>query len=202
MKKLMCLFCCFMLTTAVFCQKEDEDETKEKFNWNNAFVGGSLNLGAGNGSFAIGAVPEFGYSITKWLDAGVLFNVNYQTQRIYDFNGAVAYKLRSFNYGAGTFVRIWPIQQVFVAVQPEYNWIKQNQIDVYTNAKYTTTLKAESILVGVGYGGRDIGKQISYVSIMIDLMKNINSPYRDQYNHAQPVIRTGMGFYLGRKRAR
>jgi len=198
MKKLVFLICCSMFVTAAFSQKE-EDNSKGKFNWNNAFVGGSLNLGAGSGSFAIGAVPEIGYSITKWLDAGMLFNVNYQTQRIYDFNGAVAYKLRSFNYGTGAFIRIWPIDQVFVAVQPEYNWIKQNQIDVYTNAKYTTTYRAESVLVGVGYGGRVVGKQMSYVSIMIDLMKNINSPYRDQYNHAQPVIRTGIGFYLGRK---
>jgi hypothetical protein len=199
MKKLLFLVSFLSLGTVAFTQKEDEDDTRGKFNWNNVFVGGSLNLGAGNGSFAIGGVPEIGYTITKWLDAGILFNVNYQTQRIYDFNGAVAYKLRAFNYGSGAFVRIWPIDQVFVAVQPEYNWIKQNQIDVYTNAKYTTTVRAESLLIGVGYGGREVGRQISYVSIMIDLLKNINSPYRDQYNHAQPVIRTGIGFYLGRR---
>jgi hypothetical protein len=202
MKKLVFLLVMMSVVSMAFAQQEkDDDDKKGKFNINNMFVGGSINLGAGSGFFQLGAVPEIGYSITQWLDAGILFNLNYQTQKIYDgYSGAVVYKIRAFNYGTGAFVRVWPIKEVFIALQPEYNWIKQNQIDVYSNAKTSYTFKAESFLVGIGYGSKDIGRQLTYVTLMIDLMQNINSPYRDQYNHAQPVFRTGVGFYLGSKR--
>ena len=36
--------------------------------------------------------------------------------------------------------------------------------------------------------------------IMIDAMKDFNSPYRDQYGRILPVFRTGFSFYLGRKK--
>ncbi len=199
MKHLLLMVCFFCVLSVAFCQADKAEESRGKFSWNNTFVGGSINVGASNGGFAIGAVPEIGYSITKWLDAGILFNVNYQTQKVYTPNGIYIGKLRAFNYGSGAFIRIWPIEQVFISIQPEHNWIKQTFRDINNSNQYTETLKAGSLLLGVGYGGRSIGKQISYISVMIDVMTNINSPYRDMENHAQPVIRGGFGIYLGRK---
>ena len=36
---------------------------------------------------------------------------------------------------------------------------------------------------------------------MIDLLKNPNSPYRDGYNRAEPIIRAGLAFpILGAKK--
>lgn len=190
------------VTTSVFSQEEKGDAVeKGRFNINNMYIGGGINIGAGNRSFALGALPEVGYSITKWLDAGISFNVNYQTQKLTDiYTGSVYAKYRTFTYGGGTFFRVWPIEFLHITVQPEYNWIKATLIDVYSNQKSSNTLKAESLLVGIGYGNRQIGRQLSYITIMIDLAQNINSPYRDQYNHAQPVIRTGLGFYLRKKK--
>lgn len=203
MKKLIFLIGMLSLVSVAFAQEEDKEDTKGKFNINNIYVGGGINLGGGNRSFAVGLLPEVGYSVTKWLDAGLSFNVNYQTQKIEDFyTGAVYAKYRAFNYGGGAFLRVWPISVIHVTVQPEYNWIKATTIDVYTSQKSSYTYKAESILLGIGYGNREVGRQLSYFTLMIDLLKNINSPYRDQYNHAQPVFRTGIGFYLGRKRNR
>jgi hypothetical protein len=201
MKKLLFLVGMLTIVSVVFAQKESDDEKKGKFNINKMYIGGGINLGAGNRSFAIGVLPEVGYSLTQWLDAGVTFNLNYQTQQIEDLNtGAVYAKYRAFNYGGGGFLRIWPINMIHITVQPEYNWTKATMIDVYSNNRSTNTFKAESLLVGIGYGSREIGHQLSYFTLMIDLLKNINSPYRDQYNHAQPVFRTGIGFYLGNKR--
>lgn len=177
--------------------EEPKEEERSKFRRDNIFIGGSINLGFGNGSFAIGGVPEIGYSVSKWLDAGLAFNLNYQTQRIDNFStGSTLGRIRSFNYGAGVFARIWPVNFLHIAIQPEYNWIKVTSIDEITNQKNSTTYKAESLLVGVGYGGREIGRRISYITVMIDLAENINSPYRDQFNRAQPIIRTGFGIYL------
>jgi len=56
------------------------------------------------------------------------------------------------------------------------------------------------MLVGVGYGTRNIGQGQFYTSIMIDAMKDFNSPYRDQYGRVLPVFRTGFSFYLARKK--
>lgn len=195
---LLLLMSCWML--ASFGQNE-KDKEKGGFNLNNMYVGGGLALGAGNRSLMLGIQPEIGYSLTKWLDVGIPINVIYQTQRLEDYyTGAVYAKYRTFNYGGGLFLRGWIFNNITLTVQPEYNWIKATQIDVASNSKYSATYKAESFLVGIGYGSRQIGRNLSYINIMIDLATNINSPYRDQYNHAQPLIRTGFGFYLGRKR--
>ena len=83
-----------------------------------------------------------------------------------------------------------PDETVFLAC------LHNTSIDEISNQKYSQTYKAESLLVGVGYGSREIGRRLSYITVMIDLAENINSPYRDGYNRAQPIIRTGFGFYL------
>jgi len=199
MKKLLLFPIGLFLLTVAMAQEETE-EKKSGFKKENMFIGGGLNLGGGSRSFTVGIMPEVGYSITNWLDAGIAFNLNYQTQKIEDNFGYVWAKYRSLNYGAGPFVRIWPVNFLHLAFQPEYNWIDVTTIETVNNQKTKASYRAPSYLVGIGYGNREVGRQLSYFTVMIDLGKNINSPYRDQYNHAQPVFRTGVGFYLGRKR--
>jgi hypothetical protein len=200
--RLILLFILLVIfNSAALAQQESPASGNSGFNVNNMYIGGGINLGAGNRSFAIGMIPEIGYSIASWLDAGVSVNINYQTQRVTDpYTGSVSSKYRSFNYGGGVFVRIWPIEMIHLTVQPEYNWIKATLIDVYSNQKRSATYQAESLLVGIGYGNRQVGRQLSYITLMIDLAQNINSPYRDQFNQADPLIRTGIGFYLQKKR--
>lgn len=192
-----------LFSGGVFAQDEtatDEPE-KGKFKKENIFIGGSLNLGLSSGGFAVGIVPEVGYSITRWLDAGLVFNLNYASQNnVYDNFGDGPYQVRDFNYGGGTFVRIWPFQFLNISVQPEYNWIRSSQEYQPTGYKGTYTFKAESLLVGIGYGSRQVGSSQTYVNIMVDVLKNPYSPYRDQANRGRPIIRTGFGIYLGRGR--
>ena len=200
MKKTL-LIAGILLCLNAFAQEENKTgDTKGKFNKNNIFIGGGINVGAGTGTFAIGIIPEVGYSITKWLDGGIAINLNYVSQNgIYDNNGFGPYRVRNFNYGGGPFVRIWPFHFLNVAIQPEYNWISSRQEYQPTGQKGTYTFKAESLLVGIGYGSREVGNQLSYFNIMVDVLKNINSPYRDEANRGRPVLRTGFGFYLGRR---
>ena len=59
---------------------------------------------------------------------------------------------------------------------------------------------AESLLAGIGYGTRS-ENGMTYFSVMIDLLKNPNSPYRDGFNRADPIIRAGFAFpILGAKK--
>jgi hypothetical protein len=204
MKKFVLLIVLISLSLVSFSQKEEEkdDEPKKGFNINNMFIGGGLGIGAGNGGFSLGITPEVGYSLTKWIDAGLVFNVNYQTQNYYDPYSGGDYKVKMFNYGGGTFVRLWPVKFLFATIQPEYNWINVSVKDRLSGQRQTGVFKSESILIGLGYGTREVGDSYSNFAIMVDLLKNPNSPYRDQYNEARPLVRATFGWYLNPSKKR
>lgn len=157
------------------------------------FFGANLNLGFANRSFNIGVNPEFGYSLTRWLDAGIAGNFNYFSQNATDFSSI---RFRNVNYGAGLFTRIWPVNFLFLQIQPEYNWINSAQKNVITQQAFKYKYSAESLLVGIGYGSRLVGSSYTYFTLMMDVLQNPNSPYRDQFNDPLPVIRAGFGIYL------
>ena len=186
-------FVLLIVSVSSFAQQNDVDERKGKFKKENIFLGSSLNLGLANRSFNLGLNPEIGYSVTKWLDAGVALNINYFSQNASEFSSI---RLRNFNYGGGTFLRIWPVSFLHIQVQPEFNWISSSQKDVLTNQTGNYNYNAGSLLVGIGYGTRVLGSHYSYVTLMIDVLQNRNSPYRDQYNDPLPVFRAGFGIYL------
>lgn len=199
MKNLKMLFCLatLLVFTRGFAQQNEEDEQKGKFKKENIFLGTSLNLGLANRSFNVGLNPEIGYSITKWLDGGVSLNFNYFSQNASDYSNI---RFRNFNYGGGPFLRVWPLSFLHFQLQPEYNWISSSQKNVLNGQTGSYNYNAGSLLVGVGYGTRLIGSQYSYVTLMIDVLQNINSPYRDQFNDPLPVFRAGFGMYLRPKR--
>lgn len=188
---------CLLLCLSSIAQNNEADEKKGKFKRENTFLGAAVNLSLGNRFFNVGVNPEIGYSFNNWLDAGVALNVNYFSQNASDFSNT---RFRNFNYGAGTFLRIWPVNFLHVQVQPEYNWINSSQKNVISGQTFKYNYSAESLLVGIGYGSRMVGSQYSYVTLMIDVLQNINSPYRDQFNDPLPVFRAGFGMYLNRKK--
>jgi hypothetical protein len=188
----------FILTAASingFAQETDVAEKKTGFKKENIFMGSSLNLGFSGQSFTIGLNPEIGYSVNKWLDAGVSFNFNYFSQNTSELGGSTQF--RNFNYGGGPYVRIWPINFLFIQALPEYNWTDSKQTNIYTNESLTYKNNVGSLLLGIGYGSRTVGSRFSYFTLMIDVLQNANSPYRDPYtNDPLPVLRAGFGFYL------
>ncbi|WP_153796470.1 hypothetical protein [Foetidibacter luteolus] len=160
---------------------------------NRVFIGGSINLGFSSGSFNVGGVPEVGYSISEWLDLGLAFNINYYTISA-EYNGGL--RQRSFNYGGGPFVRIYPLSFLFIQGQFENNWVKHNLKDEFTGQSYKVTTSAPSVLAGIGYTQRIVGQSSFYTALMVDLNTNPNSPYRDGYNRVVPIVRAGFNFYL------
>lgn len=169
---------------------QDEEEKKGGFKKENIFIGTAINLGFSSGVFQIGANPEIGYSITKWLDAGISTNLNYTSYRY------TGYSDRVFNYGGGSFVRIWPVKFIFLSALPEYNFITITRKYTTGSASIKEKFNAGSLLLGAGYGNRIVGQSYSYFAIMFDAMNNTNSPYRDAENRALPIFRAGFAFYL------
>lgn len=180
--------------------QRDEEEEKNGFDLNRMYVGGSINLGFGSGSFAIGGNPQVGYSLTNWLDAGITTNLVYGSQR-YNFNG-IDIRQRSWTYGGGPFVKIFPINMIHLQAQYEYNFIKGNVENLQNGFREEFSVSAPSLLVGAGYGQRVIGQSSFFTTILFDITKNDNSPYVTAEGNskiAMPVVRAGFTVYLGRK---
>jgi hypothetical protein len=156
----------------VVAQNEKE---KKGFQKENFFAGGSISAAFASNVFGIGGNPEFGYSIARWVDLGIVANYNYTSYREY-YGGD---KLRQTVYGGGLFTRLFPVKFLFAQAQIEHNWITQKQL--YSGGgSDKIKVASNSLLVGAGYTtGRDPdGKSAyGYLSILVDILKEENSPY-------------------------
>lgn len=197
-KKVLLIVALLFTLCSTYAQRPStyDGEKGEKYlPGNRLFIGGSLNLGFASNTFQVGAVPEIGYSVTDWFDAGLGININYSSERAdpyYNYN----VRTRSFNYGGGPFIRLYPIHFLFIQGQLEENWIKVNQKDYNTGLDGSATFQSTSLIAGIGYAQRIVGQNNFYTMIGIDLMRDPNSPYRDYNGSAIPIIRAGFNFYL------
>jgi len=186
MKKAVVVICLLFVSVHLLAQKE---EREKGFKQDQLYIGTGINVGFSQG-WVLGLNPEVGYSLNNFLDVGIATNINYITQ---NFGGGTSYKF--FAYGAGPYVRGWIINQFFITGQLEYNRISEKYNDQFTSYKEVYT--SPSILVGAGYGSRQIGRAQFFTSIMVDVLRKPNSPYVDrQTNTLLPVFRTGFMFYL------
>lgn len=160
-------------------------------------LGGGLVIGGGSGFFQMGLNPELLKSYTSYLDMGLAMNLYFESYNANEYNPI---RSRSFRYGIGTFVRAWPMETFFVQIQPEYNWTNYSRKDTELGTSGSRNYGVGSVLAGVGYG-RHSEHGMTYMSIMIDLMNDINSPYRNSLNRAQPIFRAGIGFPIRSKKS-
>lgn len=189
------IFC--LAVTAAFCQQTpptyiSKDDSKG-FKQENIFLGGGLSLGIGSGTFGIGLSPEIGYTITPWLDAGIWGNTFYSTKSA-NYNYGISQK--NFKYGVGIFTRIYPVQFLFLQIQPEHNWSNYTLKDPNTQFTQKLNFESNSLLAGIGYANRNIGNVNFYTVILIDLLSDVKSQNEGFYLGNFPFIRAGFDFYL------
>lgn len=186
MKKVLIVLVLMCGFYSAFAQDENEpyEETKGRFKKENLFTGGGATLSIGSYSTVLGASPVFGYSINKWIDAGIVFNFTYASSRdvYYDPYTGRYYvsddKARQTVFGPGVFARFYPLKFLFINVQAEQNFITNKTI--YANGPTVKdNYSATSLLLGIGYsGGRQgVGDLYYYISLMGDFSGNKNSPY-------------------------
>lgn len=198
----------------IIAKAQDENkQTEEKkggFKKENLFVGGGIELSFSGSSFLGGASPVLGYSINKWLDAGIGLNFTYYSNRhvVYEVRdqnniptGQYIFsddKQRQTVLGPIAFARVYPIKFLFIQVQGEQNFISQKIIFDNGVPARKESLSATSFLVGAGYcnGREGTGSLFYYVSISGDFAKNKNSPYVEQSASGRvtilPIIRAGL----------
>jgi hypothetical protein len=210
MKKSMMFFLISMLIVSTVIAQEEEEGEKKGFKKENLFTGGSVTVSFFNKQTVLGANPMFGYKLTNWLDGGLAFNFLYNGARDYSqFND----KIRQTVWGPGAFMRIYPANFLFIQGQFEHNFIKQKYI--YPNnglPSETFKTSANSLLLGAGIAqGRERGSStFYYISVLFDVLKNINSPYvnvnfnpnnpSEQRVDMAPIIRAGLNIGLFQKR--
>jgi len=200
MKKRMILFLFLCgIASITFAQDEEkkkEDEEKKGFKKENLFTGGSISLSFGTGSFLVGASPVFGYSLTNWIDVGVVGNYTYQSYRDVDYYGyGTNDKIKQSIYGGGGFIKLYPVQFLFAQAQFEHNFVSQKYI--YANGGGTEKLNYDvnSMLVGAGYASGRYGaggQPFFYVAVLFDVSGNRYSPYVNNVGNAVPIIRAGV----------
>ena len=194
----------FALSNSFFLKAQEVVKTMPSMNVNPLFIGGNLVIGGGAGSFQLGLNPEIYKRVNDYVDIGAATNLFFQSFNPTISNGLPGISSRSFQLGVGGFSRIWPLEKFFIQVQPEYNYTWSRFKDrgtegVNAGASRSIRFGAESLLAGIGYGSRS-ENGMTYFSVMIDLLKNQNSPYRDSYNRADPIIRAGFAFPIRSKR--
>src|ERR1700750_410314 len=90
-------------------------------------------------------------------------------------------------------MRLYPFRFLFLQGQAEHNFTNQKYTDDIGN---TTKFKAEanSLLLGGGLvEGRQPGSNtFFYISILVDVIKDPNSPYVDNVYDGNRLIRTDM----------
>jgi hypothetical protein len=204
MKKKILLLILIAIGNSYILTAQEVIKTMPSINTNPIFLGGNLVIGGGSGSFQIGLNPEMYKRVNDYVDLGAATNLFFQSFNPTISNGLSGNSSRSFQLGAGAFTRIWPLEKFFIQIQPEYNytWSRFKNRDtegINAGASRSINFGAQSILAGIGYGSRS-ENGMTYFSVMIDLLKNQNSPYRNSFNRADPIIRAGFAFPIRSKR--
>lgn len=194
MKKLLITTLLTAFVCTAFAQsKEDSSEEKTGgFKKEYLFTGGTVNLSFSNYGTVLGASPQLGYSVTNWLDAGIIMGFTYSSQR-----DAYDYKYRQTLITPGAFARLFPFDFLFASVQYEHNFISQKVL-IPSGGNYKEHFDANSLLLGIGYLGGKQGRNSPYYyfSVSVDILQNHNSPYTDQYNNLLPVVNAGFNIPL------
>lgn len=201
MQKIKLVLILLISGTGVFGQ-DNENEEPRGFQKNRLFTGGSISFGLGSNTFQIGANPVFGYSLAKWVDAGLVVNYNYASFRdIITSND----KLRTTTYGGGAFTRLYPLRFLFAHVQFEHNFIKEKYIPTNGGNSETNNVDANSLLAGVGvaterYPGD--GRPFFYLAVLFDVLNEDFSPYTRSDGTRIPILRAGIQVPLFQGRGR
>lgn len=200
MKKIVLLVSVTIFSISVFAQQsEPEEERVTGFQKEKLFTGGDLTLAFYTGGTTLGVSPYLGYSLTKWLDAALSVNVIYQGQK--DYSGI---KYRQTNIGPGAFVRVFPVDFLYLQGQYEHNFINLKVIEPGVGTVARGKTDVNSVLLGAGYSsGRSEGNNtFYYFSVLFDVAQQPNSPYVDAGRRMIPVVRAGfnIGLFQGRQR--
>lgn len=170
-----------------------QDETPSA---NRLFAGGNFGLSLGRYTL-INVSPQVGYRFSNRVAAGMGLNLQYAShkERIADKDYS---KTSQGITGLNLFGRFYPVQNIFLQVQPEANYIF-GKTTYYLSNDYQPlpapqTFKNDSeivpcFFVGGGYATA-AGRGTFLVTVLYDVIQQPNSPYGNR-----PIV--SFGYNIG-----
>jgi len=134
-------------------------------------IGGDLGLSFGSQLTYIRIAPVLGYIVSPKFTVGAGPSFQYWEDRRY------APSLETTIYGASTFGRYFVIEQLFL--QAELEVLNLDEINFALGSDFSNRgrVTIPVFFVGGGYSQRSAGGSGFFVSIMYDLIGDLNSPY-------------------------
>ena len=176
------------MTFIVFCNcllfAQEEATPQKKF-----FTGGNFGLTLGRYTI-INVSPQIGYRFNRFVAAGLGLNLQYASVKEKDSSGNDYSKTSQGITGLSLFGRFYPVQNIFLQVQPEGNYIF-GRIKYYQPMVQTFKLDAEIVpafLIGGGYS-MPAGRGYFLTTVLYDVLQRPNSPYGNQ-----PIVNFGYNF--------
>ncbi|MEP7256841.1 MAG: hypothetical protein ABI687_00590 [Flavitalea sp.] len=159
-----------------------EPEPVKGFDRNKLFIGGNFGLNFGS-STLVNLSPQIGYRFNRYFAAGVGINGQYSSFRTSVFNDGSTARRESYGVaGLNVFGRVYPIEQVFLQLQPEANYTWGKIKDYTTSPASEGKLPGKmvpSLLAGAG-GVIPAGRGGFIILAQYDLLQNNRTPYGDK----------------------
>lgn len=188
------------LTVSAQYREEEDSAGKKGFDRSRLFIGGNFGLSFGDYTF-VNVSPQVGYRFSNLFAAGIGINGQFSQVRYRDYNNDT-YARSSYGVaGMNIFGRLYPIQQAFLQVQPEMNYIWGSIKNYNPDTKNSLNGKIlPSLLVGAG-GILPMGN-VGGLMVMVqyDLLNKTgysNTEPSTPYG-SRPFISVGFNFGLGR----
>jgi hypothetical protein len=140
-------------------------------------VGGGIGLGFANDLISVGVSPQVSYIFKKIVEPGVSIRYEFTRDKV------PIEPITWHTYGASLFVRVFPIQQLFVLVEGEVINTGRKQAGIrFPRETYGNLLLGGGFMIGVAKG------VFIATSIKVPVLRN---PF---YPTAFPIISVGGGY--------
>ena len=161
---------CILLSTVSIGQKSDNPYKGVAFE-DRITIGGDLGLSFGNQLTYIRVAPVLGYIVTPKLTIGAGPSFQYWEDRRF------IPSLETTIYGGSTFGRYFILEQLFL--QTEFEVLNLDEINFSIGSDFDNRERVTIpvFFVGGGYSQRSAGGSGFFVSVMYDLIGDLNSPY-------------------------
>lgn len=173
---------CFIFINSAKAQKNENPYKGVAFE-DRITIGGDLGLSFGNQLTYIRVAPLLGYIVSPKFTIGVGPSFQYWEDKRF------IPSLETTIYGGSTFGRYFVLEQLFL--QAELEILNLDEINFVPTSDFSNRERVTIpvFFVGGGYSQRSAGGSGFFVSVMYDLIGDLNSPYPNDL-----VFRVG-GFF-------
>jgi len=181
------LLLCFLLVAAVNFAKAQYYKTgdtttttnsKKKIDPSRLIIGGSLGLAFGDYT-NINISPLIGYRISQLFAAGINVNAQYGSERLSNYNNVTIQRNQYTIFGGGVWGRVYPLDFLFVHVQPEYNAVSLKSTYYDPKTVVNDHYGVPSLLMGGGYSQPVGGRAAFSIMALYDVLQDSRSPYQN-----------------------